>query len=517
MKRNTYLFATVLICLAPACTDLSETVYDQLPADNFGNTEKEIGAVMGTAYNTLKTYWPEPAIYMSDCAASMAVTPTRRGGDWYDGGQFRQLFMHSWTAETNMNQIAWRRMTSAIGTCNAVIDLIGKSTLSDNLKTSYDASMRGLRAFWIYSMMDYWGNIPLGLVYKDPDLPATKSRKEVYQWLLKEVNEVADACPLPTPATYGKFTQGAAHTLLAKLYLNADAWGVAEGGEYDKCVEECNKVIALGYELATVWKDNFSSENSKSLEIKEPILTITFSEQDTENQNQLMCRTLHYNDDPDYSWGAWNGICAQPEYVKLFDSQDPRYAGSFRIGQRYSSDGKILMTGHSNPLNYTVDFSIISDTERDGTPWGDVEQEAGARCQKWDYSKTVTDAMGNHFHIFRLADVYLMKAEALLRSGGSVDEATTLLNAVRSRAYGNDTKNYTTVDLPAIALERRFEFAWEAWSRQDDIRFGVFEEALWEASRCSRANGEHLKLYPISLEAWRTNRNLVQNPGYPSF
>jgi hypothetical protein len=511
------LAAVVALGIAPACTDLSETIYDQLPADNFGNTEKEINAAMGTAYNTLKTYWPEPAIYLSECAGSMAVTPTRRGGDWYDGGQYRQIFMHSWTAETNMNQLGWRRMTSAIGTCNAVIGLIKQSTISEDVKKMDDATMRGLRAFWIYAMMDYWGNIPLGLVYKDPELPATKSRQEVYDWLLKEVGEIADACPAPVPATYGKFTQGAAHTLLAKLYLNAETWGVASGGEYAKCIEECDKVLALGYELAPVWKDNFTFDNSKSREIKEPILTITFSEQDTENQNQLMCRTLHYNDDPEYGWGAWNGICAQPGYVRLFDEEDPRYAGSFRIGQRYASDGTLLSTGHNRPLNYSIAVSIIPGTERDGTNWGEVEQEDGARCQKWDYAKSVTDAMGNHFHIFRLADVYLMKAEALLRSGGSVTQATELVNAVRSRAYGSPAKNYGTVDLPTVALERRFELAWEGWSRQDDIRFGAFDKALWVESNCDRATGEHLKLFPISLEAWRTNKKLVQNPGYSAF
>ena len=125
--------------------------------------------------------------------------------------------------------------------------------------------------------------------------------------------------------------------------------------------------------------------------------------------------------------------------------------------------------------------------------------------------------MGNHFHIFRYADIFLTKAEALLRSGGSATEATQLVNTIRERAYGNSDHNYTTVTLKEVQLERRFELAWEAWSRQDDIRFGDFDKGYWAGSNCTRVASEHLKLYPISQDAYQTNQKLVQNPGYPSF
>lgn len=68
-----------------------------------------------------------------------------------------------------------------------------------------------------------------------------------------------------------------------------------------------------------------------------------------------------------------------------------------------------------------------------------------------------------------------------------------------------------------VQLERRLELAWENTSRQDDIRFGCFEQGMWPASNCERATGEHLKLYPVSQDAWQSNPNLTQNPGYPAF
>ena len=181
------------------------------------------------------------------------------------------------------------------------------------------------------------------------------------------------------------------------------------------------------------------------------------------------------------------------------------------------SIGEVIITAHEFELDHTIEVTILPGTERDGTPWGDVNQHNGVRALKWPYSSSVTSAMGNDFHIFRLAEVYLMKAEAILRNGGSGAEAAKYVNAIRERAWGDSSHNYATVTLADVQLERRLEFAWELKSRQDDIRFGCFETGMWSSSNCSRKTGEHLKLYPVSFTAWQTNPNLTQNPGYPAF
>lgn len=513
------LTSIALLLSAPSCTNLDENVYDKLPADQFGNTLVEVNALMGSVYNSFKKYWPDRFMYLSECAGSMAVTPTRFGGDWYDSGQYRELYMHTWTAQTQHIRNSWSEASSAIGVCNATIEVLENSELlNEAQKTEAVAAMRGVRAFWIYAMMDLWGNVPLVISYQDKELPSVRPRQEVFDWLVQEIKEIADQCPEVKSSNYGTFTQGAAYALLAKIFLNVEAWGLTySGNAYQECIAACDKLMGLGYILEPDWKTNFALDNKKS---QEAILAICFSSQDTQDQNQMMNRTLHYADNQSdgASYSAWNGVCAQPEYVKLFDPEDPRYEATFRIGQRYSkATGEMLLTGYNDPLNYTIDFVMIPGKNYDGTPWGDVVQEAGARCQKWPYSASLSTAMENHFHIFRLADFYLVKAEALLRSGGSVAEATRLVNAVRERAYGNAGKNYETVTLENIALERKFELAWEGWSRQDDIRFGAFNNGAWPASNCPRTAGDHLKLFPISQDAWQTNPNLKQNPGYPAF
>ena len=524
MKKKSiisFLAGASLLMTMPACTDLDETVYDNIPSNTFGSTQTEVNALVGTVYKTVKNYVSDGNFLALDVmSGSDAVTPTRKGGDWYDGGQYREIYMHTWTSQTSVIKGAWSNASTAIGTCNANLSVISASEiLSDATKTQLEAEIRGVRAFWIYKMMDDWGNIPLVVDYTDKELPSCKSRQEVFDWLITEVNAIKDQCP-DREGGYGKFTKGAAYTLLAKLCLNAEAWGVNySGNAYQTVAECCDKVINMGYALEADYKANFALNNEGSVEA---IFAVPFSETDTDKDNrwQLMNRTLHYKDQMALggSFGAWNGVCAQPDYVKSFADDDPRKEATYLTGIMTNlSTGEPIVTDHGFVLEHTVDVSMIPGTEYDGTTWGAVNQHDGARCQKWPFSSTLTDAMGNDFFIFRLADVYLMKAEALLRSGGNVAEATSLVNKIRERAFGDTNHNKATVTLDDILAERRFELAWEMHNRQDDIRFGVYEKPMWSASGCARKTDAYLRLFPVSQDAYQSNQNLTQNPGYAPF
>lgn len=554
MKKNkifSLLAAASLLITVPSCTNLDESIYDQLPAETFGSTATEINALVGTCYNTLKRVFPSDGLTMSEAAGSVMIYPTRKGGDWWDGGQYMQMFMHTYTNMTSCNIGAWNAAMESIGTCNANLNTVLGSDMAD--KDEKAAEIRGIRAYWYYYLIDKWGNIPLVTDYNDKELPANSSRSEAYNWLVSEVNSLISALPA-ADGNYGKFTKASAHALLAKLYLNSEAWGL--GDKYSQAADEAQQVInTTGLELLSDWSDNFSWNNSGN---KESILCAQYSSTDTRNTNSLHFRTLGYveNQAIGANFGAWNGFCAQPDYVKLFmadpskasdpsytyyddPANDPRIA-SFRLGQQYSkATGEVLMTGHSLPMNHYAEVFPLNGTERDGTLWREVQQQDGGRVGKWEYDASLSSAMNNDFAIFRLADFYLVRAEALLRSGGSVSEATSLVNAVRSRAWGDASHNYATVTLDDIQLERRLELAWEGVSREDDIRFGCYTTDKWEMFRAgvstdvddygmpktitanafpwNRPTDKYLELFPIPFTAWQTNPNLKQNDGYPAF
>ena len=520
MKKKSFIafLLGASLLFTPACTNLDEDIYDKLPAQSFGNTEIEINALLGTVYNTMRDYFDSNYTALEDMSGSMSMKPTRKGGDWYDGGQYRELYMHDYTAQTSAIRGAWSDASSNIGVCNATYDVIAASEiLKEADKATKLAEIRGVRAFWIYKMMDLWGNIPLVTDYSDKELPTNKPRQEVYSWLLSEVKDIADKLPA-REGGYGKFTQGAAYSLLAVLYLNAEAWGVTcDGNAYQQAIDACDKVLGMGYIIEPDTRINFDYKNENS---KEAILTIVFDEGDTSKTNQLHFNTLHYKDNLVFkaNFSPWNGMCAQPDYAKLYTEDDPRFDLFFMHGVSIDpSTGEPIITAHEFVLDHTIEVTILPGTERDGTPWGDVNQHDGVRTLKWPYSPSVVSAMGNDFHIFRLAEIYLIKAEAILRNGGSGADAAKYVNAIRERAFGDTNHNYDTVTLADVQLERRLEFAWELKSRQDDIRFGCFETGMWSSSKCPRTTGEHLKLFPVSFTAWQTNPNLVQNPGYPAF
>jgi hypothetical protein len=171
--------------------------------------------------------------------------------------------------------------------------------------------------------------------------------------------------------------------------------------------------------------------------------------------------------------------------------------------------GEILATAHGRPLIHTINIEMKYNIDEDG--WGQVEQEEGARCYKWEFESGLSGDMENDFAIFRLADVYLMKAEALVRLNRDNDEATQLVNIIRERAFDDPAKLKSNVTLEDIYQERRFELAWEVFARQDMIRFGTF---LNEIPGWKPVTDQNRLLFPIPQSALDANSNLQQNPGY---
>ena len=515
MKKK-YIISIMAACAfflgMPSCTNLDETVYDKIPTDEFGKTQAQINSIIAPVYKSLKDVWPGSIFVLTEEASDMAITPTRRGGDWWDGGQHMEMKLHTWTSRTGVIRDAWNSISNGIATCNMVYNIIEGTEMDANLKALTLAEIRGVRAFWYYQMIDNFGNGPLTVDFQDTSLPGMTPRAELYAFVMSELNDIKDSLREDfTGASYGKFSKGAAYTLLAKMYLNAEVWIGAPN--WQGVVDACDEVISLGYIIEPNWKTSFLVHNEVS---KEAILGVPFGSVD--GGNSLHYRTLHYLAPIALGMnvGTWNGISAQPDYVNMFHPEDQRFEGSFLMGPLVDpSTGKVLITAHGFELDHTVEIPTLPGTEKDGTLWGEADQHVGARCNKWVFEVGLSSAdQENDYHLFRLADVYLMKAEALVRLGRDNAEATSLVNTIRERGFGNSNHNYTNVTLDDIYLERRLELAWECVSRQDMIRFGTFLDAGY--LRPGRTP-EFRLLFPIPFQAYETNNNLVQNPGYPAF
>jgi hypothetical protein len=121
--------------------------------------------------------------------------------------------------------------------------------------------------------------------------------------------------------------------------------------------------------------------------------------------------------------------------------------------------------------------------------------------------------------MFRLADVYLMYAEAALRGGGDVGAGLGYFNALRERAYGDAAHNAGSIDLDDVLNERMRELYWEGYRRTDLIRYGLFTGGsyVWQWKN-NDPNGSSIpdffNLYPLPFADIIANQNLEQNTGY---
>jgi hypothetical protein len=181
--------------------------------------------------------------------------------------------------------------------------------------------------------------------------------------------------------------------------------------------------------------------------------------------------------------------------------------------EQFSSDGRQMFFTDGQTLEIDDMFEFTNGYAV--TKWKNITSDGNNGS---DIEFVDTD-----FPLFRLADVYLMYAEAVLRGGTGGDEATALsyINMLRERAYGDENGNITAdmLTLDFIIDERARELYWEGQRRTDLIRFGMFSggDYLWSwkgAVKEGRSIDAKFDIFPIPAADVIANTNLTQNPGY---
>jgi starch-binding outer membrane protein, SusD/RagB family len=443
----------------------------------------------------LRLYW-----YLQEMPTDEAVI------GWNDPG-LPDLNTGLWGADNSMVNAMYYRVFYQVMLANEFLrqstdaKLDSRGQFDPTLRTNvhfYRAEARFLRALSYWHGIDLFGNIPL--VTEDDPLGATPpkqaKRADIYAYAVSELNDIIGKLPPKGPSTYGRATPDATHLLLAKLYLNA---GVYTGTpNYAGAATEAQAVISAGYTLPTNFRSNFTADNNSSPEL------IFVAAQDGRSTQTWggMTFLIHAgcggsmsaaNYGIDYCWGGYR---MKQQTYRRFAAGDTRAAFFYTTGQTDSvSDRGDFTKGIAAPK-----FTNLKAN-------GDTAQAKGM--------------VDTDFPIFRLADAYLIYAEANIRGGGgTAANALTYLNAVRQRAYGNATANFAALPpVDTILAERGRELLFEASRRTDLIRFGVFTGGtyVW-AWKGGTPGGSSLPsfrdLYPLPANELIANPNLQQNPGY---
>ena len=504
-KCRNILLGMLALFAVPSCTDLDEEVYSVYTDENFPTTPEQYAALTGPIYVAAQKFFDNNYYDMQETATDEVLVPTR-GGDWFDGGKWRDMHFQTWSPSHELMRNSWDWGFNAIGTCNRVLKIFENAPESEG-KHQTIAEIKTMRAWYYYLMMDSFGDIPLVTTFDDnAENPSQSTRTEVFEFIAKELEDNLQFLTEEVNAeTYGRPTKWMAHTLLAKLYLNAEVYTGTP--QWDKVITHADAVIASNkYELGNYFAQ-FMPDNGPA--DKEPIFSIPFDAVRAKG-NLLFNKVLHYAHRDTYglTTDPWNGWTTSPEFFDTFDDEDLRKE-QWLYGQQYNSTGDpLIYDGISvvlDPYGFGTEFDLGGDAE--------VGRLVGARNVKYfPDAEAVQNNANNDFVVFRYADILLMKAEALVRKGETGGVALDLVNQIRERAFGNSDHNLTSLTLQDIYDERGREFAMEMTRRIDMIRFGTFLDA--NVYKPAKTAETHRLIFPIPSDALTTNSNLIQNPGY---
>ena len=533
-------FALSVLALSLSLTScLDETPKDQIPETeiydsanslyvnavaslyNYIGAHEEGEGLQGTCrgiydYNTLTT--------------DEAIIPIR-GGNWYDGGLWENMYNHTWTATDTDLYNVWKYLYKVIVLSTKSLETIEKhkALLTEQQRVDYAAEVRAVRAMYYYYAMDMFGRIPIlqSSTQKTADI-IQSNRSDVFWYVVKELQNVAPLLANEHSNLqgnyYGRVTRPVAWFLLAKLSLNAevytdDDWTDSsrpdgktimfdiEGNKknaWRTCVHYCDLITAAGYTLEADYTKNFAVHNEGSTE---NIFTIPLDKNLYLNEFHYLFRSRHYAHGGAYSGASENGTCATLHTMAVngfgTETPDARLDMNFYTG-KVEVDGKYVTLDDGTPLEYKP---LAVEKNLTASPYLET---AGARMKKYEVDRTAySDGRmpDNDIVLYRYADVLLMKSEAKVRNGESGDEE---MNAVRSRVGMPSL----SAPLDNILNERLLELVWEGWRRQDMIRFGTYCNQ-YDIHTPSEADKKgYTTVFPIPEKAHELNPNLKQNPGY---
>lgn len=538
IRRGAALLAlTGLALLAPACSINREPVYEKAPEAIFADFANYPGLVAKVYAGLATTGQQGPAgkgdvkgldegfgQYTRALFNCQELTTDVAVVAWNDFG-LSDMHAMTWNSTNQFPQSMFIRIFYQVSLCNEFLrqttdDKLASNNISGaNAETvrKYRAEVRFLRALSYWHAIDMFGNVPF--VTENDQIgvgrPKRGTRAELFNYVETELLDIAGdngALPNARAAQYGRADKGAAWMLLAKLYLNAEVYtGQAKNAE---CLTYCTKLINAGYTLNPTYRNLFLADNNTS---PESIFNIPFDGLRTQTfggSTFLVNATLGGDIDAAKArsgfgtTGTWQGLRTTKALVNLFPDTTTR-----------CPDKRFLF----GSLGQSLEINVISTFRQ------------GFRLAKWrnltstgQPGSNVTDGKADiDIPLFRLADVYLMYAEAVLRGGGgNRADALNYVNLVRQRAYNatpgtvNRAGDITDADLTLDFLlkERARELYTECHRRTDLIRFGKFTSGYNWPWKGTVAQGEDVPafrtLFPIPESELGVNPNLIQNDGY---
>ncbi len=524
MKKIIYIYFTAIVALLSACTDdLDQFPHIEETSETvFSNPDNYVSA-LAKCYASFVTAGQEKGGGDADLASNNGYDYMRcyfnvqeagtdeLGSTWIEGDNIGDLTFLTWDANDPWVADMYYRCYYSISLCNEFLKNATDSKIAgfsqedqDEIKV-YREEARFLRALAYYHALDLFHDIPFAdeSVIGSSKLPERKESSEIFNFLTTELKSCSESMLDIDACDYGRASRGAAWMLLSRLYLNAEVYEA--GAKYDSCMIYTQMVIDEGYALEADYTKLFNADNhlrvGRGNEIIFPLVVDATHVASWGATTYMICGEV----DTDYGpaaetvgcASAWSMFRVRGEIPALFD---------------FDNDDRALF--------YTEDQNQYMDN-------GVEDRTGGFFVQKWSNlddagevaSNTSNDGVNTDFPMFRLADAYLMYAEAAVRSGVDLTTALSYVNTLRS------TRNAATVgeaELMATSNgvsykffldERARELYWECVRRTDLVRFDCFtsNKYVWQwkgGVKDGKEVDDKFNIYPIPSAELSANPNL---------
>ena len=538
IKISTYILAAALAFSVSSCQD----DLDLMPNDPDTYTQFDVFKDVATAKSALAKVYSSLALTgQKGPAGSGDIQGIDEGASQYTRLMFNlnvlttdesivgwgdpglpNLHEISWGASNSFVEAMYYRLAQTVSFSNSFIaNAEALSSTTPEVK-EYVAEARFIRAYAYYSLMDLYANVPL-VTEVSSELPKQSNRKEIFTFVESELKAIEAELKAGRANEYGRVDKAAAEALLSRLYLNAETW-IGEA-KYTEAITYSKLAMQAGYTLNTT----------------------------DGNKNGSAYDELFLADN------NTNGAQNEAIFVLNFDGNNSRTYGGSTFLVKAAIGGKMVAAdygvngGWGGPrstkalVNQFTDAVTTKDSNGNPTAWKDKRAMfftdgqtfeinnigtfgEGYAVYKWSNKrsdgKSANDATGEYVDtdvpVIRLAEVYLNYAEAVLRGGTGGDRATalSLINELRTRAYGNTSGNITDgqLNLDFILAERSRELYWEGTRRTDLIRFNKYTNNYnwpWKGGVQNGTSVDATKvIFPIPNNIIVINPNLTQNPGY---
>ncbi len=489
-KTGWYILALLMIA-GPSCKKLLQEEVVSDIGNDYMNTAKGFEDAVNAAYSSLRYFY----------GTQQGLTMTEYGTDIYatgaDGG-YKGFHFYDTQLNPTVDYLAntWDEIYRGINTCNAVIERAPQSSVPDATKVRRVAEMKFLRAHYHFMLFQQWGPIDLRLT--ESVLPSKEtsraSEADIFNAIIKDYTEAIAELP-DTQPQYGRATKAAAEMGLAKVYLARAYSSLKDPDDFKKAATLCENVINnYSFSLLPDFASVFDENNQKNNEIvfavqytSELLTNITNGIGNTNGGNNLH---LFFGMQYDVQAGMQRDILNGRPFKRLRPTpyclnvvfgdrvNDSRYKKTFKDTWLSNKPGTYPTSFDNSKATVTFaagDTAIfipgyeMTPAERAAKPYqvlvpSRYDEALFPTLIKFFDTKRpdMTYESGSRdYFVFRLADTYLMLAEAQL-GAEKVDEAVAAINMVRERAGWADKKE----DMKITAAQMTFDFLMEERARE---------------------------------------------------